>query len=52
MNLTLIAIIGIVIMLILILSGANIGLCMIITGILVYAVVRDWNAALTMVMRV
>ncbi|MBQ9032071.1 MAG: TRAP transporter large permease [Parasporobacterium sp.] len=49
MNLTLLAIIGIVIMLILILSGANIGLCMIITGILGYAVVRDWNGALTMV---
>jgi len=49
MNLTLIAIIGILIMLVLILSGANIGLCMIAVGIVGYAVVRDWNGALTMV---
>lgn len=42
-----IAILGIVIMLLLIFMGVNIGFCMIIVGFLGYVVVRDWGAALS-----
>lgn len=48
MDLVLVAVIGIIIMLILIFSGANIGLCMFIVGFLGYAYVRNWDGAMSM----
>lgn len=45
---TMIAILGIVAMLILIFSGANIGLCMFVIGFIGYAIIRDWGAAFSM----